>query len=206
MRRIVMVLVGVLLGLVGGLLVAFQMFAPRPKPLPDGPTVITQMREAARLETLDVSVYKKLNFAPDPPAPSDSTWQNVVTWARYNLRDPHGRAILFATVHLGLDLQQLDENHVRVDRDRVLVVLPPVISQVELDPGATEIIDSNLDSAETAQLLEQAKQAFAHDASTDPKLRERARASSERALRALVRTLGYGDLQVVPALPAHSPT
>ena len=206
MRRIVMLLVGVTLGLAAGLLLAFHFLAPKPKSLPDGPTVITQMREAARLETLDVTVYKKLNFAPDPPAPSDSTWQNVLTWARYNLRDPHGRAILFATLHLGLDLQQLDADHVRVEGDRVLLVLPPVTAQVELDPGATEVIDSNLDSAETAQLLDQAKTAFARDASADPKLRERARTSAERALRALVRTLGFTDLEVVQALPVHGPS
>lgn len=201
MRRLVLVLVGIALGLAGGMALAAWYFAPKPRALPDGPAVITQMREVARLETLELEVYKKLSFAPDPPQPSDSTWQNVVSWARYNLRDPHGRAILFAKVHLGLDLQKIDADHVRVERDRVLLVLPPVTSEVELEPGQTEIIDSNLDSAETARLLEEAKSAFARDVQADARLRERARASGERALRGLLLSLGFREVQVVESLP-----
>lgn len=206
MRRFVLVLVGLVLGLGGGLALALWLMAPKARLLPDSPTVITQMRDVARLEALDVELYKKISFTPDPPVAGDSTGQNVLTWARYNLHDPHGRAILFAKVHLGLDLQKLDAEHVRLDRGRVLVVLPPVTSEVELEPGETEIIDSNLDSAETARLMEEAKAAFARDVQSDAKLRERARGSAERALRGLLLSLGFREVKVVDALPAMPPT
>lgn len=204
MRRfsqVISIVAAVAVGAAGAVL----WLRPPPKPaLPGGPAVITQMREAARLETLELSLYKKVVFTPDPPPASDSVWRDVVSWARYNLQNPHGRAILFAKVHLGLDLSKLDPDHVRVQGDRVLVVLPPVSAQVELLPGETEIIDSNLDSQQTAQLLEAAKHAFEAEVLADPQLRERARGSGERALRGLVLSLGFREVQVVDSLPPRA--
>lgn len=192
-------------GVVAGVLVALAVYlARRPPPpqRPDAAAVITQLREVARLETLDLTMYKKLSFTPDPPAAAEGTWQGVLNWASFSLRHPHGRAILFAVVHLGIDLQKLDAEHVRLEGDHAWLVLPPLTAQVELLPGETEIIDSNLDSADTARLLEEAKGVFAREAVADPRLRERAREANLRALRGVLATFGLRQVEVVDALPA----
>jgi hypothetical protein len=203
MARLPWILVVLLAGAVGALAM-LVLQKPPPKTLPDGPTVVTQMREVAKLETLDVSLYKKITFSPDPPAPGDSTWENVMHWAQFHIQNPHGRAILFAEGHLGLDMQKLDDKHLQLDGDRVFVVLPPVIGTVELKPGETEIIDSNLDSAQTTQLLQVAKESFEHEVLADPHLRDRTRDSAQRSLRGLLLSLGFHEVQFVDVLPERS--
>jgi hypothetical protein len=171
-------------------------FAPRrAAALPDPPAVVLRVREAARLETLDVTLYKKVTLAPEPSEPG--FW----AWASYAFRNPRGRAIVFADVHLGLDLARLDAGSFRAIGREAYLVLPPVAVQVELKPGETEIIGSNLDSAETAKLLELAKESFAREAAASPALRDRARASAERAIRALLLQAGFAAVHFVDALP-----
>ena len=63
-------------------------------------------RRGPRLETLDLSLYKKVDFAPGP-VPAGSFCGDVLAWARYTLRPPRGRAIVFADAHVGLDLDRL---------------------------------------------------------------------------------------------------
>ena len=63
-------------------------------------------------------------------------------------------------------------------------------------------------SAETAQLFELAKEAFAREVEADAKLRARARAAAERAIRGLLLSLGFREVRFVDALtgrgsPAH---
>jgi hypothetical protein len=77
---------------------------------------------------------------------------------------------------------------------------------VVLRPGETEIIGSNLDSGETARLLELARLAFERQVDADLVLKERARASAERAIRALLLSVGFDEVSFVPALPAGSST
>ena len=54
----------------------------------------------------------------------------------------------------------------------------------------------------TARLLELARTAFEREVEADPALRERARASAERQIRALLATLGFSAVHFVEALPA----
>ena len=49
--------------------------------------------------------------------------------------------------------------------------------QVALRPGETEVLDSNLDSQETAALFEAAQDAFRREVEGDAALRARARSS-----------------------------
>ena len=170
----------------------YSLIPKRARP-PDGPALIEQIREVARLESLDLSVYKKISFDPDPIT-AGSFWGDVLTWARYALRPPHGKAIVFADVHFGFQFSKINESSVRVIGSRVEVSLPPLQARVELKPGETEIIGSNLDSQQTAQLLELARVAFEREALGDPKLRERARSSAERSLRALFTSLGFREV------------
>jgi hypothetical protein len=168
---------------------------------PDPPAVATRIREVARLETLDVTLYKKVTFEPEPTEAA-SVWGDVAGWLRHTFRAPRGKAIVFADAHLGLDLARLDASSVRVRGRSVWVVLPPIRAAVELRPGDTEVIGSNLDSAETARLLELAKVAFEREVEADRALQGRARASAERQLRALLATLGFVEVQFVAELPA----
>jgi hypothetical protein len=198
MRRLLaLVLFGLALG--AGLGLALRL-ARRGPELPDPPAVATQIREVARLETLEVSLYKKVAFAPEP-SPADSTWGDVAGWLRHVFRTPRGKAIVFAIARIGLDLSKLDPSSVRVSGREVFVVLPPLRTTVELRPDETEILGSNLDSAETARLFELARAAFARQVQADAALRGRARASAERQIRALLTTLGFAAVHFVDALP-----
>jgi hypothetical protein len=174
----------------------------RPR-LPDSPALVVQMRDVARLETLDVTLYKKVSFDPDPE-PSATLLGDALTWAKFTLRPPSGRAIVFADVHLGLDFSQLDVDHVSVRGDVVEIVLPPIRAQVELRPGETEVIGSNLDSQQTAQLLQVAKEAFEREALKDERLKARARASAERSIKGLVLSLGFREVRFVEVVPFRS--
>jgi hypothetical protein len=192
---------------VAALLLAFALgavvvwhFAHREPRLPDAPALVLKIREVARLETLDVSLYKKIDFSPDPREQA-TVWRSLAQWASYTVRPPRGRAIVFAVAHLGLDLRKLDTQSMRVEGRRVEVVLPRVQTQVELRPAETEIIGSNLDSAQTAQLFERARNAFEAEASADKGLQERARDSARQSLRSLFVGLGFMEVAFVDQLP-----
>lgn len=186
-----------------GALAAYVVLRPQQPVLPDAPALALQMREVARLETLEVSLYKKVEFSPHPAA-SDSLWKDVLNWASYSLRMPRGRAIVFADVHLGYDIQRIGPSSLRIAGTRVDVVLPPLDVRVELRPGETEVIDSNLDSQQTAQLLELARRAFEREVKADQRLQEKARLSAERSLRALFLTLGFREVHFVDSLPVST--
>jgi len=175
-------------------------FTHRPPPLPDAPALVLKVREVARLQTLDVSLYKKVAFAPDPRE-TGSVWGDLVQWASWSLRPPRGRAIVFAEAHLAVDLAKLDASSLRVSGRRVEVVLPKVQAQVELKPAETDVIGSNLDSKQTAQLFELARIAFGREVEADQMLKARARASAEQSLRALFLGLGFDEVAFVNELP-----
>ncbi|QRK09420.1 DUF4230 domain-containing protein [Archangium violaceum] len=194
--RVLLVVVALAVG-AGG---AFLWLRPKPPALPDTPALVTRIHEVARLETLDVSLYKKVEFSPEPQA-TNSLWKDVINWAAYSLHTPRGRAIVFADVHLGYDFGRLTGSSLRVQGTRVDVALPPLEVKVELKPGETEIIGSNLDSAQTALLLEKAREAFEREVKGDARLKERARRSAENTLRVLFLSLGFREVNVVDVLP-----
>ena len=117
------------------------------------------------------------------------------------MRPPHGKAIVFAEAHLSVDLRKLDDKSVRVTGKKVQIVLPKLETKVELKPAETEIIGSNLDSAETAQLFTLAQEAFLREVSQDAALREKAQQAARRSLQALIGTLGFWQVEFVEALP-----
>jgi len=183
------------LGAGAGALLAARFFPAR-GPLPDPPTVVLQVREVAELETLHVSLYKKVTFAPEP-TPADSFWGDVAGWLRQTFHEPRGKAIVFADAHLGLDLTRLDARSLRVRGRTIEVWLPPVRTEVVLKPADTEVIGSNLDTAQTAHLFELARLAFEREVEANASLRERARASAERAIRGLLLSVGYEEVRFV---------
>ena len=59
-------------------------FSHRQGAMPDAPALLLKVREVARLETLDVSLYKKIDFAPDPREQS-TFWASLAQWAQFFL-------------------------------------------------------------------------------------------------------------------------
>ncbi len=202
MRRLFVLVAVLVLGLGFGL--GLRVLGRSAKRLPDPAAVSVKIREIARLETLEVSLYKKVTFMPDP-SPADSFWGDVVGWARHTFATPTGKAIVFADARLGLDLDKLGPHNLEVVGRTVFVVLPPIKATVELKPGETEIIGSNLDSKETAELLDLAKAAFEREVGSSRELRQRARAGAERAITSLLLALGFAEVHFVDALPAERP-
>ncbi len=184
-----------------GAVMATTLLRKREPPPPEVPAVIEKMRDVARLETLQIHLHKKISFEPDP-RPADTLWGDVASFVRFSISKPHGRAIVFAVVDLGLPLDRLTADNLRVDGRRVEVILPPLEAQVRLVPAETEFIGSNLDSKETAQLLEHAEAAFHREVMADEAIRRRAQAATERALRALLLTVGYREIVFYDAPPA----
>src|SRR5256886_17384856 len=156
--RNLLAVAALLLAFVFGAAVVWH-FTHREPRLPDAPALVLKIREVARLETLDVSLYKKIDFSPDPREQA-TAWSSLVQWASYTVRPPRGRAIVFAVAHLGLDLRKLDTASLRVEARRVEVVLPRVQTQVELRPAEVEVIGSEPESGQTAPPFERARHAF----------------------------------------------
>lgn len=199
MRRLLLTLVLLVLAFGAGAAYVFMKLNQR-QPPPDGPTVLTKVKDIARLETLELNVYKKVSFAPDPK-PTGSMVGDVFEWAKFTMRPPEGRAIVFATVRLGVDLEKLDGSSLVVQGDSVEVHLPPLKPVVELHPDQTEVMGSNLDSQQTAQLLGVAKDGFEREVMADPRIRERAEESTKRAIKGLLLELGFRDVRFGSAPP-----
>ena len=201
MRLLRSLLLALALGLgIGGGLTLLRRMWPERRPLPDPPSVVVQVREVARLETLHVALYKKVSFTPEPRE-ADGFWGEVAGWISYSIRSPRGKAIIFADAELGLDLSKLDATKLRVQGRSVEVELPPIQVQVVLKPAETEIIGSNLDSGETAHLFELARLAFEREVQADAALRGRARGSAERAIRGLLLSVGYEEVRFTSGPP-----
>jgi len=200
LRRVVLPVLLLALGM-GSLVLAWRA---RPvSAVAPTPVVLERVQETARLETLQVALYRKISFAPEP-VPAGSFWGDVFAFIRQTLRPSRGRAIVFADARIGLDLSRLGPQALSVSGREAWLVLPPLETTVVLKPGETEIIDSNLDSAETAQLLEHARDAFRREVEASPELRARARRQAERALRELLLGLGFQDVHFVDRLPGAS--
>ncbi|MGB8931803.1 MAG: DUF4230 domain-containing protein [Anaeromyxobacteraceae bacterium] len=199
MRSLLKLLVlGLAIGAGAALVLAFV--TRRPAPVPDPSAVVERVKEVARLETLEVTLYKKVSFAPEPE-PGGSMMGDLGGWLRFTFNAPKGKAIVFAKAHLGLDASMLDPSRVRLEGRIATVALPPIRVQVELLPSETEVMGSNLDSAQTARLFDLAKQAFEREVMADAALRERARGSAERSIRALLLTAGFSEVRFVAEVP-----
>jgi len=179
-----------------GAVLAWRLVQPGRVPAPDAPAVVEKVRQVARLEALQVSLYKKIAFAPEP-VEAGSVWGDLAGWLRHVVARPHGKAIVFAVARVGLDVGQLRPGDVTVQGREASNVLPPLEVVVELRPGETEIIGSNLDSAETARLLELAREAFAREVMDDRALQGRARLAAEQALSALLLRVGLEKVEFV---------
>jgi hypothetical protein len=186
------ILLGLAIG--AGALLGWRFLGSSRVAPPDAPTVVEKVREVARLEALQVSLYKKITFAPEPTE-AGSIWGDLAGWLRHVVSRPEGKAIVFAEARIGLDMGRLRPGDVVVHGREAIIVLPPLEAVVELRPGETEVIGSNLDSAETALLLEKAKDAFHREVMADRSLQRRARAAAEHALSSLLLRTGLDRVE-----------
>lgn len=159
------------------------------------PAVIERIREVQRLEVLEVTVHQKVTFAPDPK-PEATLLAGAWAYARETVAPRRGKALVFANARFFVDLRRLKPEQVRVRGDEVTLELPePEVEAVVL-PGETEVIASNLDSAETAALLEAAAGELRASVMRDAKLRERAREAAARTMTGLLKGLGFRKVTV----------
>src|SRR5512133_778396 len=121
-----LLLFGLAVGVGAAIVLAFV--TRRPAPVPDPPAVVERVREVARLETLEVTLYKKVTFAPEPELPG-SALGAVGGWLRFTFSAPRGKAIIFAKAHLGIDASKLDASRIRLEGRSATVALPPVQAQ-----------------------------------------------------------------------------
>ena len=184
----------------GAVLAAHAWVGARGPGQNDGPALVLRMREVARLTALDVELHQKVTFTPDPP-PSRGLAHDVAAFLKDAVRPDEGTAIVFGTAHLGVDLARLDESAVHTHGDVVEIVLPPLVAHVEVLPEDTEIVRSNLDSAQTGALLEVARERMERAVEGDRALQERARAATKAALTALFQAAGFATVRFVDALP-----
>lgn len=189
---------GLAAGLLAGVVVAgaaWRLSSDR-RPLPDAPALVERVRAIARLETLEVQVSKVVAYAPDPPLASSFAGE-LVTWARWSVDPPEGRAMVFATARLGLELDRLEVTSLRVRGDAVELLLPPLVTTVELEPSRTQVIRSNLDSTDSAALLGKAKGELEFEVSRDRALAAKGRGAARDALRRLLNGLGFREVRFV---------
>lgn len=196
MRTIVAMLLS---GLLGAGAVWYQLRI-KSTHLPEAPAVTQQIREVAKLETLDVTSYKKIVFTPDAPPPSDFV-HDAWNWAVNAVAPSQGKAIVFANIHFSLDLARLNEHSLRIKDTRIWIVLPDTMATVELKPAETEIIGSTLDSEQTAQLFETARANFERDVGNNRELKAKARGAAERAIAAVLTRIGFTEVNFVSELP-----
>ena len=178
---------------VGLVAAGFILGSRRDAPAPV-PTVIERLRAVSRLQVLDVSVTRKVTLLPEP-VDQPTVTAAVVQWARFAVAPPSGTALVAAEAHFAIDLAKMPADAVQVTGERVEISLPEPEVSVELTPGQTEVLVSNLDSQQTTALLAKAQGEFAQSLAHDPRLREKARASAERSLGSLVLALGFKEVR-----------
>jgi hypothetical protein len=159
---------------------------------PAPPALIERIREISRLEVLEVTVHRKTAYVP-PPEPHATVLADVVAYARETVAPRRGKAIVFADARFFLDLRK---SNIRVEGEHVDVTLPKLELESSLLPAETEIISSNLDSAQTAQLLDEAESQLRAAVASDAALRRRADEAAVRTVGGLVAALGFRDVLV----------
>jgi hypothetical protein len=196
------VVVGVLTGalFVAGVVVAF-LLGRAEAPSRDGsrvdvratPGVVTAMRDMAKLDATSFHIEKVVEARDD----QSRLW---------GLLQPRDAILLVAVgdVVAGVDLSRLRDEDVRVDPGtRALHVrLPaPEVTSCALDERATHVVSRSTDvlADRNEQLEGEARrqaEAQMRKAAVDAGILERARASADRTMRALLRSLGYEQVEI----------
>jgi hypothetical protein len=158
------------------------------------PGVVAAIRDMSRLDTTSFHIEKVI----------EARDQQSRLWG---LLQPKDAVLLVAVgdVVAGVDLSKLRDEDVRIDPGthavRVRLPTPEVLSS-SLDERSTHVVLRTTDMlAERNEQLEgearrQAEQEM-REAAVAAGILERSRASADRTLRALLRSLGYEDVEIV---------
>lgn len=191
---VLLVAIGVYAGLTAAVI---GLSRPRAPALPDGPALIERIREVARLEALDVELRKQVSWAPDPVA-SGSLVVDVLHWAKDLVRPVEGTMWVAGTAHVGVDLARLDVARIHVVDRVAWIDLPPLVTDVALDPAGTHALRGNLDQEGTARLLAKARLHLVFEVERDVAVQAKARVAVEKALRGLLLPLGFAAVEFAP--------
>lgn len=156
------------------------------------PGVVLAIRDLARLEATSFHIEKVVEVSD----------QQSRLWG---LVHPKDRVLLVAVgdVVAGVDLSKLGDRDVSLDATHVLHIRLPAaeVMSSALDERATRVYSRSTDVlAARDERLEGEARAQAEELmrkeAVDAGILERARASSENTLRALLRPLGYADVDI----------
>ena len=207
---------------VGGRLVTRRALASDASETPDRPLngtraamVISRGGQVA-LRVWDSESPVRKGFKGIDTFPPDPRWAITARWEAYPRPRPVEVPSVIGTTTTELapgrawfkvggkeySLEPTQDGDVVVQGRTARIALPPLEVVVELRPGETEVIGSNLDSAETAHLLELAKQAFQREVTGDRALQARARLAAEQALSALLLRVGLERVEFVEGVAA----
>ncbi|MBX3274573.1 MAG: DUF4230 domain-containing protein [Sandaracinaceae bacterium] len=183
---------------IGGGLVGWVRGLLTPEPVPDEvvavrptPSVVLAVRELARLETTAFHVERVIDMT--------ATQRRL-----FGLIEAEDSILLVAVADVvaGVDLSRVSERDVVIEGGRVTITLPaPEIFTVALDGQRTYVYRRDTDalarrneSLETRARREAERTLRA--AALEAGIEERARQGAERSLGALVRALGYAEVEL----------
>jgi hypothetical protein len=175
-----------------------QVLHPTPTVLPDPVTIVNQVRNLSRLETIQYSVEKVITAETAQGA-------FALLFGDKLLLVAHG------TVIAGIDLGKLKPGDITFSQGVVTVHLPPPeIFAASLDnqksyvydrtTGALTHGDTNLETTARRAAEEQIRQAALDDG-----ILYQAQANAETFLTKLIQQLGYRDVQFIESQPLPTP-
>jgi hypothetical protein len=189
--RIAIVAAGVLLALV--LAIVLRQVMDSGTSLRSTPSVVLAVRDLARLQSVEYHVERVIDLRD----------RQSLVFGLIRTQD----AILFVAVGqvtAGVDLNELGEKDVVVDRDRAtaVITLPPArVQSVRLDnerswvyTRTTDLLAQRREDLETRARREAER--TLEQAALDAGILQRARTNAEHTVAALVRSLGYTTVTV----------
>ncbi|MCB9596675.1 MAG: DUF4230 domain-containing protein [Sandaracinaceae bacterium] len=188
----------IVLACLGSVVVTWIRAAVTPDPEPTEvlevrptPSVVIAIRDLARLETTSFHVERVIDMT--------STQRRL-----FGLVQAEDSILLVAAADIvaGVDLADVSEDDVVIEGERVVLTVPaPEIFTVALDNERTYVHrrDTDVLAQRSANLETRARreaERTLREAAIEAGIYDRARASAERSLGSLVRSLGYEDVTV----------
>ncbi len=157
-----------------------------------GPTVVESIQELAELTSIEYVEYTTIEKGKD---------RGLLNWAKGD------RIYMFAVARIGagVDLDDLTEDDIEVDGDRIRITLPPAeVLYTELDQEATQVYerDTGILTSGDKDLETEARRAAAvmlTAKALEAGILEDATASAVDTLTTFLTGLGFEDVVVSPA-------
>lgn len=182
----------VLIVVVSFILISFNKVTVTVQPSSD--TVVTQIRNLSRVETVSYTLEKVIAYDQD----ANSIWHFLGNHTK--LFVVHGDVIA------GFDLTSLSKNDVKIDKKSISINLPPPqILVTTLDESKMKVYDSNsgvyglwnegIDANTELQILTQAKTSL-HDGACQEGILQKASDNARTQFRAFLTSLGFTTVTI----------